>query len=446
MKKALPLVLLGVAALLVCLGVAALSANFFVGQNNTVDLNQWKTPLDLVDSKKVPLATALEPLAGIGDSVAIDDALQQGDWEAAFTTLAFSPDLNDASRAGTLLLLGSRYVAGKQTAKAAWCYQYAATLATLSPVLSDLVRTQTLIQAAQGLADLNASAARSSLDQAYLIAQYSPTMPNDTRSRLYAQIGQAYTKIKATNLAAQAQQKSEEASMLAADDMTGTPWLPYRLQGAAPKPTDELAAKTDARITAAKELMDQLSLHPPKTEKDLPDRQVQSLGDKLFQEDGARTDYYDTMSNSAVEPKAQAALLRDKIGWLALKLRVARRGFGLSLVPEWEADAQNIMQELNDMQDQLYMLSEQQAITPEKTADADRQLEDVLRTELVAGRWGLYQYDENDLRSRLDEIERKLSEDQVAALRLDSFMIAKKAVYLLVPDELYGQGEKALPK
>ncbi|MGB8648648.1 MAG: hypothetical protein WCF84_25650 [Anaerolineae bacterium] len=447
MKRALPLVLLGAALLLVCVGVAALGANFFLKQNDSVDLSQWKSPSAQVDSKKIVLATGLEPLAGISDGVAIDDALQQGDWESAFATAAFSPDLNDADRAGVMLLLGSRYAAGKQPARAAWAYQYAAILALISPLPSDLVRAQTLIQAAQGLAGLNLStAARRSVDQAFLITQYSPAIPGDARSRLYAEIVQTYSQLGLGQLAASAQRASQQSDPAAGGDISGTVQAPYRLTGAELKLTDALNAKMQARVTAAKELIDQVALHPPKTDKDLPGKQVQALGDRLYEEDGARSDYYDALDKAATKPADQAMALRGRITWLALKLRVAQRGFGVSLVSEWETGAKDIAQALSDAQDQLYKLNEQQATAAAKSDVADRQLEEVLRAELVAGRWGLYQSDENDLRSRLDEVAGKLRDDQVNALRLDMFTSNKDLVFILVPDDLYGQGEKALPK
>ncbi len=453
MKKALPLVLLGVAALLVCLGVAALGANFLSNQNSSVDLTQWKVPADLVDTKKILLTfgqdngsgVALEPLAGIADNGAIDDALQQGNWEAALATLAYNPDMNDANRAGTLLVLGQRYGAGKQTVKAAWCYQYAAMLATLSPTPSDPVRAQTLLQAAQGFADLNLSApAKSALDQAFLIAQYSSNIPGEVRSRLDGQIAQLYARVGNNNLANQARQKASDAG---GDEPPLDTRQVYRLTGPALTPNDDLKAKTQARVTAAKELMDQIALRPPKVDKDLPEKEVQALGDSLYEEDSARMAFYDDQDKAATTPDAQARVLREKSRWLALKLRVARRGFGLSLVSDWEGEAaKKIEQDLNDTLDQLYQLSEQTAPSSENAAEDDRRVEDVLRGDLVAARWGLYQTDENDLRSRLGEISTKLKDDQVEALRLDSFMRGQTAIYLLVPDDLYGQGEKALPK
>ena len=174
---------------------------------------------------------------------------------------------------------------------------------------------------------------------------------------------------------------------------------------------------------------------------------IRALGDKLYEEDGVRHDYYDSQYQSAADASAQVAVLRDKIRWLALKLRVARGGFGLNLVPEWEPEAKNIATELNDAFDQLFQISQQQAGAGEKAEDADRGVEDVLRDAIIAGRWGLYRdYDENDLRSHLAEISQRLRDENVSSLRLDSFARGTQINYLLLPDELYGQGEKALPR
>ena len=46
----------------------------------------------------------------------------------------------------------------------------------------------------------------------------------------------------------------------------------------------------------------------------------------------------------------------------------------------------------------------------------------------------------------LDDVSKRLRDEQVPALRLDSFMRGNTVYYLLVPDELYGLGEKTLPR
>jgi hypothetical protein len=139
--------------------------------------------------------------------------------------------------------------------------------------------------------------------------------------------------------------------------------------------------------------------------------------------------------------------LRDKIQWLALKLRIARQGFGISLVPEWEAKLNDIAQELNDAYDDYFAITEQQAGGLAKTDEANRSTEDTLREAIVAGRSGLYpQYNEADSRSKLDAVAQALRDARIATLRLDSFTRGSQVVYLLVPDELYGLGERALPR
>jgi hypothetical protein len=446
-KKALPLVLLAGAALLFCVGLAAVGARFYFERGDGVDLSQWKAPLDQVDAKRIVLPNSLEVLAGVQTPQAIDDALQQGDWESAYADVAYSPDLPDANRAGTLLLLGSRYAAAKQTAKAAWAYQYAATLATISPLPSDLVRGQTLLEATQGLRGLGMpSAARAALDQAYLIAQYTYSIPRDTRARLYDQIATAYQALGVANLATEARQRSQEAATVTSEEAVATWRSPYAVAPSELPPDKGMQDATAARVTAAKELIDQLNLHPPKSAKDLPQNLVSNLGDTLYQEDGLRKDYYDAQYAAAADAPARAAVLLDRIHWLGIKLRAARGGFGLALVPEWETDSQNIAKDLSDAFDQLFQISEQQAGSATKAAEADLQVDDVLRAELVAGRWGLYNYDEKDLRSRLDDISMRLRDEQVPALRLEGYQRGAVTFYLLVPDELYGQGEKALPR
>ncbi len=447
MKKALPLVLLGGAVLLFCIGVAALAFNFLGNRGEQANLTQWKAPLEQVDARQLRLANALEPLAGMTDIQAIDDALQQGDWESAYAVVAYSPDLSDAIRAGTLLLLGSRYQAAKQPVRAAWAYQYAADIVQLSPIPSDLVRVQTLLEAGQGQQGLGQkAAARAALDQAYLILEYSATIARDSRARLLADAAKLYKEMGVANLAQQAQQKSADVSAAAAEEANAPAHAPYRqLPGELPA-NAELKDKIAERTTAAKELIDQLNLHPPKAGEQMPEELLRTLGDRLFEEDGLRQDYFAEQFSPTADSAVQNALLRDRIRWLGLKLRVARGGFGVSLVPEWETEKDQIAADLSDAFDELYKLNEQEAVAVEDPAEADHRLEDVLRAEVVSGRLGLYAYDEGDLRARLADLSTRLRDNQVPGLRLDSYTRGNQTVYLLVPDDLYGQGDKALPR
>ncbi len=448
MKKALPFILLGAAALLFCFGVGALALNFWGPRTTAVDTSKWVTPDSLVETKKIKPQIALGVLAQTTNTNSVDDALAAGDFEGALAQVAYGADFSDAERVGTLLLLGNRYAAAKQTPKAVWMYQYAVFLATASPLPSDLSRVQTLLEAAQGLRTLGMEPnARAALDQAYLITEYSFSLPRDTRADLYDQISRIYRAFNVTKLADEARSKAAETAMLTNEDAVNVSRRPFRITVTSPGENPDLKDKVDARVRAARELYDALNLNPPKDESEMPDELIRALGDALYNEDGVRGDFYTSAYDSAADASTQLGVLRDKLRWLALKYRVARLGFGISIVPEWEQSADQIRQDLNDAYADYFAITEQQASGLEKADEASRSTEDVLRSELVAGRWGLYpQLDEKDLRARLDDVAQQLRDDQVPTLRLDSFLRGNENVYLLVPDELYGIGERALPR
>ncbi len=448
LKKALPFILLGAAALLFCFGVGALALNFWGPRSAAVDTSKWLTPQEQVDAKKINPAVALGILAGTSDVDSVDDSLAAGDFDGAFAQIAYSTEFSDANRVGTLLLLGDRYAAGKQTPKAVWMYQYAVFLATVSPLPSDLSRVQTMLEAAQGLKGLGMEAnARAALDQAYLIVQNSFALPRDTRADLFEQISRAYRAFGVTKLADQARSQAAESATLTEEDAVNISRRPFRIQPTNPPEDAAVIESTKTRMGAARELLDALNLNPPKTPADMPQDLIGALGDALFQEDSLRGDYYATQSDQAADASAQLGVLRDKLAWLSLKYRIARLGFGISLVHDWELDTDAIKQELNDAYADYLAITEQQAQSLENAGEASRSTEDVLRAAIVAGRWGLYpQYNEEELRARLDEVSERLRDEQVASLRLDSFTRGNEIVYLLVPDDLYKLGERALPR
>jgi hypothetical protein len=447
-KKVLPFILLGAAGLLLCIGVGALAWNFLGARGPAVDTSKWLTPQEQVDTKKIIPGVAVAILAGTSDDASADDSLAAGDFEGAFAQIAYSSEFSDANRVGTLLLLGNRYAAAKQISKAAWMYQYAIFLATVSPQPSDLNRIQTLLEAAQGLKALNLEAnARAALDQAYLVAVYSYALPRDTRAQVAEQIARMYEKFGAPKQAQEARQLARDTITLADESAINLARRPFRIQPTALPLNPDIVTKIKERISVARELVDALNLNPPKTEADLPEELVRALGDALFEEDAVRMDYYASQFDAAADASAQLGVLREKLKWLALKSRIAEKGFGISLVPDWEDQAADIEQELNDSYADYFAITQQQASGLAKAEESNRSNEDLIRNAIVAGRWGAYpQYDEADLRAQLDEVSQALRDEQVASLRLDSFMRGNQVLYLLVPDELYGMGERALPR
>ncbi|HEX9115095.1 MAG TPA: hypothetical protein VGA61_03440, partial [Anaerolineae bacterium] len=64
------------------------------------------------------------------------------------------------------------------------------------------------------------------------------------------------------------------------------------------------------------------------------------LGDALRAEDVARTDFYAGLS--ALSEANQLSMQHDRVAWLTVKVRVARGGYGTTLVPDWEGQASQI--------------------------------------------------------------------------------------------------------
>ncbi|MDE3091226.1 MAG: hypothetical protein KGJ80_17800, partial [Chloroflexota bacterium] len=125
----------------------------------------------------------------------------------------------------------------------------------------------------------------------------------------------------------------------------------------------------------------------------------------------------------------------------------ARGAFGSELVPDWSKDAKTIAADWSDSVNEMYRLQEAQAAALPKADDANEAVEDVVRRELTAARWGwLSGVDEQDLRAALDEVTRKIIGTSHPELPLSTVTRNGKTIYLLVSEDRYGQNDQALPK
>ncbi|MBI3740758.1 MAG: hypothetical protein HY257_03240 [Chloroflexi bacterium] len=421
---------------LLFIGVSAMGAGIIA--RNVADLPDgfsWTAPQDLLDPRALAPATVLIALTGVDSAQALNASLDRGHWENAFAILAYDPTLSDAARVGALLQLGERFSKQRQATKAAWAYVAATRWATLSPALSDSARIDTDLQSANGLRAINArDAARIAVDQAYLIAQYSPGLRADLRAQRLAQIADAYDALGSNALATQAREKSNAAFDSPA--LSPRTFFSPRI-GLLPGST-ELESAIKARLVAAQALT--AELENGATGEWSPDL-VAALADALQNEDATRKKYFDAEIGQTQELTVQYALWREKLYWLALKLRVARGAFGAPLVSEWTRDVKVIGEEWSDAWAQLFILSERDA---RGATDANRAREDVLRMELLAVRWGwLTRAAENDVRAALAENSRAAA---ATFLRVERIARGDRVLDVLVPNELYGAGENALPK
>ncbi|MBM3128978.1 MAG: hypothetical protein FJ009_10215 [Chloroflexi bacterium] len=447
MKRLLALFFVLLGCGLIALGGAMLSGVFFLRGSDAPDAFAWKPPLESVDARALAPGTILLPLTGTSAGDSISAALDQAHLENAFAIAAYDPFLADSARLGALLQLGTRYASAKDTRRSALAFQTAAHLATLSPALADAARLDSYLQASAGLRGLGANdAARWVTDQAYVLAEYTPALQREQRARRLEQIANAYTALNAGALASQARAKAAEASTASATaPITGTraPFVPTF--GKLP-PAPEVETAQARRVKAAKQLQDDLIERAPKSAKEWDADLIGALGDALIEEDGARQAYYDKQIAQTKDDAIQLALRRDQIAWLALKYRVARGAFGAPLLTDWERDRAAIADEWSAAWDEFFQLAHAQAA---RLPEADRApaQEDLLRQEVSVVRWGWYAgQPEQTILEKIGEVTQTLIDAAYPELRLDVIKRNNRALYILLPDDLYGRGEKALPK
>jgi len=447
LKRLVPLLLFLGGCCLLTLAVAVFGAVVFMQSGAPSGALTWQAPLEQVDQRALAPETVLLPLTGVDSADALSAALDQAHLENVYALIAYDPNLSDATRVGALLQLGAQYAVAQNTRKAASSYQSAARLATLSPALSDPARMDTYQQASVGLRGIGATdAARGVTDQAYLVAQSSPALQRDARARRLDQVAEAYAALGANALAAQARAKSVKVASATTEGAGAPVRVPFAPPLGKLPPATEVDPAKQRRIATAQQLLDDLTSTPPGAGA-WPADFVAQLSDALLAEDSARQAYYDKHIAQAADPAVRAALMRDKVNWLALKYRVARGAFGKTLIVEWSADAKAIGEAWSSAWDDWFRMSTALAAQDPKPQSADQATEDVVRQELIAAQWGWYtNATEQDLREALDNATQKLMQASTPALRLDALTRSGKTMYLLVPDELYGQGERALPK
>ncbi|MCX7707965.1 MAG: hypothetical protein N2204_08170, partial [Anaerolineae bacterium] len=200
-SRRLPL-LLGLAAVLLMVVGLALLAYYFISSREPAAVTGWRDPVSLVAPEAVAADLAVLTLAGEGDDRVIRAALDAGEVETAYATLAYSVLLPDNARSGHWLLLAGKY-RSRDPGRSEVCYQAAFDLASLGPTLGDLARADVSLQVARGYADLPQRwIAPLALAQAENIARYSLTLLPAQRRGLLVQVADAYEALGERQLAA----------------------------------------------------------------------------------------------------------------------------------------------------------------------------------------------------------------------------------------------------
>ncbi len=136
-KWLFPALLAGIILLAVA-GVALLGIYLYLTLQPKSDV-RWTSPLGNIQSRQVAPELAVLTLAGENDDRVIHAALDAGETETAYASIAYSLLLPDAVRSGHWLLLAERY-RQSEPGRSAMCSLVALDHAALSPALGDIAR------------------------------------------------------------------------------------------------------------------------------------------------------------------------------------------------------------------------------------------------------------------------------------------------------------------
>lgn len=397
-------ILLAVAGLLLVVAVASVTVYLILQQQPLT--TDWRDPIAAVVPDKVAPDLALYPLAGASELETVDAAIDGGDLETAYATLVSSLEMSDAQRIGRLILLGARFVEAEQPDRAALCYQQIYDVAVLSPRLNDPARADALLASGKGWAALEEEdLAFAAYDQVYLIAVQSPYLQMANRRDLLTALEAAYRDLGDLERAETSRAKIVELDQQTSPHPPPAPEeRPDLPMGEAVVSSPEVGALEETRRQAAYALLQTLAegQEPP---ADL----VEGLAQALQAEDAVKLDLYNRELEGTTQSSKRIGVSWQLIRWLMLKYKVASRGFGLSLVPEWEAQLAEIQSTLSKAYEGLFFDYEDLVTAlPEASLLAPGSYQ-VRRQVILDGRLGRYpNYPAQQLAEKLQDAVRGL--------------------------------------
>lgn len=356
-----PLLLLG---FIICLiiGLVALGALWWLYRAPSVLRSTAALPV--FHSEQIVPQLALMQLAGDPSEALAYQALNAGEIETSRAIAWLGMEALSSARVELLLKLAQRFITDEQPEAAQTLYAQARALAVLDSRLTPIERSQALLRCMSGwLALGEQDAALDAAQQILLIVQQAPDLLPAQRSQLLRDLQSITLAAKITSFDRELNELLRNPYLSPSTTLLTGQW-PTLAETPAPDPT--VAALVTERQQAARALAERL----------LQVRAVDAEGERqrlvraLLIEDQQRTAYFNQISTSQnLTFSIQFSTIEQKRDWLLIKLAVAQRLYGVSLIPEWEAAQAAILQEINttsaDLQEALIALAKTQA-TPEQ--------------------------------------------------------------------------------
>jgi len=332
------------------LGVGALAALFLL--KTEPESVPAVSPLSTIAVSNIAANHALGQLAGDPAKALAFQATQAGELDLANAITFFSVELTDSDRLALWLQLGRRYLAAEKTAQGINAYNHARTVAVLSAGLSFNERSQALLQIVDDLLKVHATApALDAAIQVKRLAEQTPDILPAQRSQIFEMLRQMSKQLGDSTF-------EDEVDAAARNPYLTPPGvaLTSRWNNLA-EPLSEDPTVLEAvslRQQAARGFADRLV----QTGGIDVDPERQTLMNALLNEDHVRNASFQRLISSGIDLGQQFTLLQRQREWAALKLRVAARGYGISIVPQWEAALPQFQQELTSANNNLLVVVE----------------------------------------------------------------------------------------
>ncbi|MCB0210012.1 MAG: hypothetical protein KDJ52_11810 [Anaerolineae bacterium] len=401
------MIIVGTLAILVVILLTAIGILIMANRSNSSGINRLSfivgtNILNRLDVDKIDPALALASLGGADNNEVITEAVAKERPETAFSALLFDTKMSNRESAGGFLQLAASYRELGEGDKAIFSYEMAGTVATLSPDIPDTTRADVFIQAGERLGDLGEpTLAKFYLDQAFVLATKSLYLQPAHRRTIFEQLHDSYLAIGENQAARQSLNLSANPPKATISTVSETilPASPIVPLPATAQEAEAYRWQVAQELTAI--LVDRAG--------NAPVEYVEKLGQALVTEDAQKMPFYESEFAETTQLSEKIAITLAQVDWLSLKYRVARRGYGLSLVPEWEEQAEQIRAQLTKTYETLFALYADLTVALPEVSQIDRATEERLRKEILAGQLGRYpNYPEEQRKKQLLDITNKL--------------------------------------
>jgi hypothetical protein len=412
-KKSRPglIIVVGTLAVLLLILVTVIGILFFTSQFGSAQSSQPNSlsgtrPLSQLNVDNVDPALALASLGGVSEADVIAEAIDKARPETALATLLFHSTLNNKESSGGFLQLANGYAQGGKTDKAVFSYEMAGKVATLAPDIPDTVRADVFLQVSEGLIGLHKPVlAEFYLNQAFIVASKSPFLQAAHRRSIFQQLQKNYIIVEQRELARQ-------SLSLGANAPNPTQVIEEQtvLPDNQPVPLPEAVQEAEAnRWRAAQELAILLVERGGRA----PQNSIDALAEALIAEDQQKLSFYKREFAKTTQLSKRIDFTLVQIAWLSIKYLVARRAYGISIVPEWEAQAGQIRADLTKTYENLFALYADLVVALPEASQIDKASEERLRSEVLAGELGRYpNYPEEQRRKQLLDASEQLVKTQ----------------------------------